>query len=127
DPDNRRAVDYRQRRRLLSVLDGLTPDEVMARADEGLPKLLVTTVGLWTRRLRPELFDADSSYEPLLSAGAKAACVVAFGRGGGAVTVVPRFLARLTEGWGDTALELPPGEWRNTFTGEIWDEGPVAL
>src|SRR5690606_7647871 len=39
DPDNRRPVDYDVRRRLLAELEGMSPDTVLARADEGLPKL----------------------------------------------------------------------------------------
>ncbi len=39
DPDNRRPVDFESRRALLKQLDGATPEQVMERAGEGLPKL----------------------------------------------------------------------------------------
>ena len=29
--------------------------------------------------------------------------------------------------WADTRLELPPGEWRNTLTGESWPAGSVRV
>jgi (1->4)-alpha-D-glucan 1-alpha-D-glucosylmutase len=43
---------------------------------------------------------------------------VAFSRGEGAVTVVPRLVLRLEESWLDTTLALPAGRWRNELTGE---------
>src|SRR4029079_15391161 len=40
DPDNRRPVDYALRRRLLAALAGdPSPEDVMSRMDEGLPKM----------------------------------------------------------------------------------------
>lgn len=39
DPDNRRPVDYALRSRLLKELDGMKPEQIMARMEEGLPKL----------------------------------------------------------------------------------------
>src|SRR5262249_7662656 len=38
-PDTRRPVDYEERKQLLAAVRGASVDEVMARADEGLPKL----------------------------------------------------------------------------------------
>ncbi|MBO0828873.1 MAG: hypothetical protein J2P24_13960, partial [Streptosporangiales bacterium] len=50
--------------------------------------------------------------------GERADHVVAFSRGG-AVTVVPRLpvALRAAGGWGDTSLELPPGEWTDVLSG----------
>ncbi|MGH9152851.1 MAG: malto-oligosyltrehalose synthase, partial [Acidimicrobiales bacterium] len=56
DPDNRRPVDYGVRRRLLGQLAGLGPEAVLARADEGLPKLTVVREALQLRRRRPGAF-----------------------------------------------------------------------
>ncbi|MHC5537276.1 malto-oligosyltrehalose synthase, partial [Singulisphaera rosea] len=39
DPDNRRPVDYGIRRELLASLKSATAEQIMARSDEGLPKL----------------------------------------------------------------------------------------
>jgi (1->4)-alpha-D-glucan 1-alpha-D-glucosylmutase len=126
DPDNRRPVDYAFRRRLLAALDRATPDEIMARSDEGLPKLWVIRQALHLRRLRPALFGADGAYRPLAAIGARSGHVVAFARGDGAITVVPRLLMRLEENWMNTTLELPPGRWRNTLAGDVV-QGVVRL
>ncbi|MGH2722136.1 MAG: malto-oligosyltrehalose synthase, partial [Actinomycetota bacterium] len=46
DPDNRRPVDYELRRRLLDELPTLSPEALMARQEEGVPKLWVTRQAL---------------------------------------------------------------------------------
>ena len=54
---------------------------------------------------------------------------VAFDRGG-AVTVATRFpLALADEGWGDAALQLPNGAWRELLTGRrvVSDVAGVAV
>ena len=117
DPDNRRPVDYALRRRLLAELDGGT---VPAVDDSGAAKLLVTSRVLRARRDSPELF---SGYTPVEVTGSAAECVVAYDRGSadrdGVVVVATRLPARLAaDGWGDTALQLPNGAWRDLLTGE---------
>src|SRR5499426_3376302 len=94
DPDNRRPVDYALRRRLLAALDGATPERIMARSEEGLPKLWVIRQALQLRRERPAPFGPDGAYRPLAAIGARADHVVAFARGDGAVTLVPRLVMR---------------------------------
>jgi (1->4)-alpha-D-glucan 1-alpha-D-glucosylmutase len=123
DPDNRRPVDYDLRRRLLASLDA---GEVPEVDDTGAAKLLVVSRALRLRRDAPELF---TGYEPVLATGPAAGCAVAFDRGG-AVTVATRLPVRLAaEGWGDTALPLPTGAWRDTLTGTrvVSDAGGVRL
>jgi (1->4)-alpha-D-glucan 1-alpha-D-glucosylmutase len=119
DPDNRRPVDYALRRRLLAALDRATPEAIMARSDEGLPKLWVIRQALQLRRLRPALFGADGAYRPLAAIGARSGHVVAFARGEGAITLVPRLVMRLEGTWMNTTLELPAGRWRNTLAGDV--------
>jgi (1->4)-alpha-D-glucan 1-alpha-D-glucosylmutase len=53
--------------------------------------------------------------------------VVAFARGEGTVTVVPRLAIGLGGDWGDTVLELPAGRWRNELRGDLVDGGPVGV
>ena len=55
--------------------------------------------------------------------------MVAFSRGGGAVTVAPRLPVRLENegGWDDTELPLPVGRWRCVLTGTERDGGVVPL
>jgi (1->4)-alpha-D-glucan 1-alpha-D-glucosylmutase len=112
DPDNRRPVDYALRRKLLADLDG---GEVPAVDGNGAAKLLVVSRVLRARRDHPEWF---AGYEPVAVTGSAAEHVVAFDRGG-VVAVATRLPMRLArEGWGDTALQLPNGPWRDLITGE---------
>jgi (1->4)-alpha-D-glucan 1-alpha-D-glucosylmutase len=137
DPDNRRPVDYERRRRLLAEvhsgpfrgpgLEGLTPEAIWARADEGLPKLWVTARGLAARRSRADAFGPGGAYEPLPASGRAADHVIAFLRNRDVVTVAPRFPLRLGGRWEGTALTLPEGRWRNELTGEEWPPGAVPV
>ncbi len=127
DPDNRRPVDYQLRRRLLGELKKLAPREILDRADEGLPKLWVTARALDLRRQRPEAFGRDGAYEPVCARGARADHVVAFRRGGEAMTVVPRLVLRLDGDWGDTAIDVGRGRWRNVLSGENFEGGELSL
>ncbi|MGK5112504.1 malto-oligosyltrehalose synthase [Geodermatophilus sp. CPCC 205506] len=115
DPDNRRPVDYELRRRLLARLDG---GEVPAVDESGAAKLLVVSRTLRARREHPEWF---AGYQPVAATGATAGHVVAFDRGG-AVTVATRLPVGLAGagGWGDTALQLPNGAWRDLLTGDCF-------
>ncbi|HEY4027243.1 MAG TPA: malto-oligosyltrehalose synthase [Candidatus Dormibacteraeota bacterium] len=129
DPDNRRPVDFAARARMLEELDGLgdrAAEVAWARRDEGLPKLLVVTRALRLRAARPRLF-AAGAYEPLPVRGVRAGHALAFCRGGGAVTIVPRLVLGLGGGWGETTVELPPGAWVDRFTGRSLPGGPAPL
>jgi (1->4)-alpha-D-glucan 1-alpha-D-glucosylmutase len=111
DPDNRRPVDYAARRRLLATLDG---GEIPSVDETGAAKLLVVSRTLRARRDHPEWF---AGYEPVEVTGSAAEHVVAFDRGG-VVAVATRLpVGRAAEGWGDTALQLPTGAWRDLLTG----------
>ena len=117
DPDNRRPVDYDLRRRLLARLDeGWVP----GIDDTGAAKLLVVSRVLRLRRDSPGLF---AGYAPVPATGPAGGHVLSFDRGAGggdgAVTVATRLPAGLAAtGWGDTALQLPTGAWRDVLTGE---------
>jgi (1->4)-alpha-D-glucan 1-alpha-D-glucosylmutase len=133
DPDNRRPVDFEQRMRLLDDLEaGLTPEQVLSRAAEGLPKLWVIRQALDLRRRRPELFEADAFYQPI---PVQEATALAFARGGSrdgeaqasAVVVVPRFPLRWLAEPPDATLHLPPGPWRSLLSGENLPGGEVNL
>jgi (1->4)-alpha-D-glucan 1-alpha-D-glucosylmutase len=118
DPDNRRPVDFEIRRLFLSELDGLCPDQILARSDEGLPKLWTIRQ---TLRTRPQ-----GAYQPLWASGRKASHVIAFQRGDEIVTVVPRLVLTVGD-WNGTIVEIPEGHWRNQLTGESIDAGKVEL
>jgi (1->4)-alpha-D-glucan 1-alpha-D-glucosylmutase len=137
DPDNRRPVDYAERRKLLNRLD----DGWLPAVDEtGAAKLLVTSRALRLRRDLPRYF---SGYTPLNASGEAADHVVAFDRGG-AITVATRLPAGLEAagGWRDTVLDVgglePGGPLTDLLTGiryerqalllrELLERYPVAL
>ena len=110
DPDNRRPVDYEVRRKLLAELaGGPTPEAILGRSDEGLPKLWLTRQALHLRRRRPELFGPEGDYTPIEAKGPKADHVVAFGRGDGCVTVAARLPLRLARRLGRDDPRPPRG------------------
>ncbi len=123
DPDNRREVDYDDRRARLSRLDaGGQPRDL---SDE---KLLVTSRALRLRRQHPGWFHGPGTVVtrvPCTSAHA-----LALGRGEAgtvrAVAVVTR-LAGSMEGWAGHTLELPAGSWTELLTGRTVEGGLVPL
>jgi (1->4)-alpha-D-glucan 1-alpha-D-glucosylmutase len=119
DPDNRRAVDFGDRRARLQRLDaGGAPADL---SDE---KLLVVSRALRLRRDHPEWFGAASSYTALTTSTPRA---VAFSRAGSVVTVVSRLTAR-SPGWDGETVELPQGQrWRDVLTDTEYDAGAVPL
>lgn len=138
DPDNRRPVDYELRKKMLSEAETIDdPSRLRGCMETGMPKLYLIHRVLQFRKRRADLFCPTASYEPLKATGAKQQHVVAYARGGGAVTIAPRLLVTLGQDWEDTAVTLPQGRWRNVFTGQlVWGDArmdelmkafPVAL
>lgn len=125
DPDNRRPVDFELRARLLAEIRDAEPGEVLARADEGAPKLWLIARVLDQRRKRPDLFEGPD-YTPLEATGAKSAHAVAFKRAG-LVVVVPRLVLGLGGDWGDTTITLPEVGWTDLLTGRDAAGGEVHL
>ena len=123
DPDNRRLVDYSRRWFLLAAQDaggpGLPPDL-------DVEKLLVTSRALRLRREHPDWF--NGGYAPVHAAGPAAGHVIAFQRGGHAITVATRLPAGLRRrgGWAGTVLPVPEGRWRDVLTGAT-HSGPRPL
>ncbi len=136
DPDNRRPVDYQDRKRILDRLEGGAPPVDWKDDAAGETKLWLIRNALHLRKRHPDAFGPDGIYTPLYADGPEAQHVVAFARGTVAVTVVPRL--RFQRGLpAATALDLPPGSWRDVMTGrswagrvslpELWKELPIAL
>jgi (1->4)-alpha-D-glucan 1-alpha-D-glucosylmutase len=130
DPDNRGPVDFARRQSMLAALDsdgdplaGRTLDlgPTAAGGDSAreldAAKLLVTARALRLRRDQPGWFAGD--YRPVRASGIAAAHVLAFCRGGHAITVATRLPGGLRRagGWQDTALAVPPGRWQDVLTG----------
>jgi (1->4)-alpha-D-glucan 1-alpha-D-glucosylmutase len=142
DPDNRRQVDYRRRREILSGLHPCSGREaspealadLLDRRSDGHVKMYAMNRALSARAALRDAFDGD--YTPLATSGAARDCVFAFARGGRAITCVPRLVAALTPDgapplgpavWTDTRVELPEPlrgrRYRNVFTGAVLDGG----
>jgi (1->4)-alpha-D-glucan 1-alpha-D-glucosylmutase len=127
DPDNRGPVDFDQRRRLLEEMRTLDVDGVMERMDTGMPKLWTIQKALETRLKFADCFGAEGGYAPVEVRGEKRDHAVAFLRGGRVATVVQRFSMGVADGWGDAALTLPEGRWRNVLTDEMVEGGEMRL
>lgn len=129
DPDNRRAVDFGLRVRLLAELAELDAGQVRERADEGLPKLWLVRHGLALRSRRAADLGPAAGFHPLHANGSAARHAVAYRRGEGVVALATRLPLRLAAagGWRDTVLPLPPGRWRDVLTGAEHGPGPTAV
>jgi (1->4)-alpha-D-glucan 1-alpha-D-glucosylmutase len=120
DPDNRRAVDYAERRHALASLDGPDddgPEQLPAIDLDARAKLLVTSRALRLRRDHPELFQR---YLQLEATGSAADHVLAFDRGG-ALTIATRLPIGLERvgGWGDTLVHPVPLDRVDLLTGRV--------
>jgi (1->4)-alpha-D-glucan 1-alpha-D-glucosylmutase len=119
DPDNRRPVDFELRRKLVESLGSMTVEEIMQRADEGLPKLWLVTRALKLRgRLGP--------YAAVPITGEQSDRAIAYSRGD-VVVVAPRFV--IGDGdWSGNAITLPKEKnWLNVLTGDEINEERVVL
>jgi (1->4)-alpha-D-glucan 1-alpha-D-glucosylmutase len=126
DPDNRRPVDYERRRTLLKEMQSLVVEQVMERSDEGMPKLWVVHKTLLLRKAHPDWFGPAAEYGSLPAEGAESERVIAYRRGERVVTVVPRW-SHEAKAWGETAVEVPEGRWRNRLTGVEVEGGRVLV
>ena len=139
DPDNRRAVDYDDRRTRLAHLDaGGAPRDL---DDE---KLLLTSRALRLRRELPHAFvGPDAGYEPVATSTGNAFALARGPVGAPEVVLVvtrrPGELDRLG-GWGRHTVSLPEGRWLDvlnrhggpreggsTAAEELLGQLPVAL
>jgi (1->4)-alpha-D-glucan 1-alpha-D-glucosylmutase len=126
DPDNRRAVDFAARARMLGEVDaGFARGELPAVDASAAAKLLVTSRALRLRRAHPELF---TRYTPMTVAGEAAQHAVAFDRGG-AVAVATRLPVglELRGGWGDTVLLTGDAPSVDVLTGRRFAGGGIRL
>jgi (1->4)-alpha-D-glucan 1-alpha-D-glucosylmutase len=131
DPDNRRPIDYGERRRLMAELETLTQTPaaiagLLDRWKDGAVKLALISRTLALRRTHSDLF-AEGTYEALEVVGAREDHLCAFARRRGSksvVVAVPRLVAALDAepSWGDTIVRLPPASaprWRNVLTDAV--------
>jgi (1->4)-alpha-D-glucan 1-alpha-D-glucosylmutase len=130
DPDNRRPVDFTERRRLLDSFG----DDPPAIDETGAAKLWVIRQALRLRRNKPEWF---SGYQPIEASGPAQQHLIGFDRGG-AITLATRLPVGLAVGggWGRTTVEMPAPQidvltgcrWTGTVAvGDVLAAYPVAL
>jgi (1->4)-alpha-D-glucan 1-alpha-D-glucosylmutase len=142
DPDNRRAIDYQQRKQLFENMEvnSQSPQQLIDRVnlrfanlDDGSVKLYLTSRVLGIRKMKAALFD-QGNYVPLDVFGPKADHVVAFAReyeGQSAIVAVPRLCGGLLGEnfetvcdqtlWTDTRIEIPNDHvtcYHHVFTAE---------
>ncbi|MDJ0355844.1 malto-oligosyltrehalose synthase [Paenarthrobacter sp. PH39-S1] len=142
DPDNRRPIDFDERRRRLAALDARTAGAGNGESsgdgagvfdatadgsgglDTGMAKLLVTSRALRLRRDRPELF---TGYTPVQANGPAAGHLLAFDTGA-AIAVATRLSRGLEAdgGWRGTAVVLPYG-CTDLLTGRTHPAEPVPV
>jgi (1->4)-alpha-D-glucan 1-alpha-D-glucosylmutase len=126
DPDNRRPVDYGRRVALLKEMQSLAVGQVMERSDEGLPKLWVVHKALLLRKEHPDWFGPAAEYASLSVDGTERERVIAYRRGERVLAVVPRW-SHAAKAWGETAVDVPEGRWRNRLTGAECEGGRVLV
>jgi (1->4)-alpha-D-glucan 1-alpha-D-glucosylmutase len=140
DPDNRQAVDFESRQKLLAEIKERESEnlqllllDLLSHWQDGRVKLFLIYKALNFRAQQSELFQ-NGSYVPLAVSGTAARHVCAFARRHGAVwslVVVPRLPTGVFPAdhaplgrqgaWEDTAVELlgdNPAKWSHVFTGE---------
>ena len=124
DPDNRVAVDFDARRLLLDECATLPAAAVLARMDEGLPKLWTLARTLALKARHPDL-DPAAAYTPLPVRGPRAEHIVAFQRGSAVAVVVP--IRTLDPDWHDTRVVLPAGSWGHVLGEAALDGGECLV
>ncbi len=135
DPDNRRPVDFVERRKLLAGAPNIDAAAALAEWDSGLPKLFLIQRALRVRRAHAHSFEA--AHQPMFARGSRLGHMLAYARGDDVIVAVPRFTLTLGGDWDDTVLGLPAGSWHDALGGgthqnevaaaQLFGDFPVAL
>ena len=117
------------RRRALAELATASVESLLDHRADGRVKMFVANRALATRAERREVYERGD-YVPIATAGARADCLFAFGRGTDdrVITCVPRLVATLIPDgaapplgaavWGDTSIAVDSARpLRDVFTG----------
>jgi (1->4)-alpha-D-glucan 1-alpha-D-glucosylmutase len=126
DPDNRREVDFADRRARLAEIDAAFAQGSLPAIDAtGAAKLLLTSRALRLRRDHPEIF---TRYTPMSVVGPAEDHAIAFDRGG-ALTVATRLPVglRAAGGWHDTVLLRHPGATVDALTGRTFEGSAILM
>ncbi|MGO4524272.1 malto-oligosyltrehalose synthase [Microvirga sp. 2MCAF35] len=127
DPDNRRPVDYEAR---IKALDTNEPVATLMKTwpDDRIKQRVLMRL-LHDRAASPDLY-AEGDYRPLSVTGKLSTHLLGYLRQRGETAlaiIVPRLWNGLADSeglfpdqitWGDTAIPLPHGRWKNVLTGE---------
>jgi (1->4)-alpha-D-glucan 1-alpha-D-glucosylmutase len=137
DPDNRRPVDYEQRRHAFEGLESCPISALLDSRADGRVKMLVMTRALGARAALRDVYE-EGEYVPIDVFGARRDSLFAFARRHRdrvALTCVPRLIASLIPDggsppigagvWDDTRIQLPADlagsndvpRFRDAFTG----------
>jgi (1->4)-alpha-D-glucan 1-alpha-D-glucosylmutase len=127
DPDNRSAVRFDLRKRLLDELDSLSTRQILQRMPEGVPKLWTIRQANRIRRERAASFGEAGAYTPMLAEGPGSDNVIGFLRGEDVATVVPRLSKSLAQNWQKTTIHLPLGRWRNRLSSSEFNGGTITI
>jgi (1->4)-alpha-D-glucan 1-alpha-D-glucosylmutase len=143
DPDNRRPVDYKQRKSILQDLQTKAKIDCLSLLKElwktrhnGHIKLFLTYQLLQARQHNTAIFQ-QGNYQPLTTSGRYANHILAFARtveNQSLIVIVPRFLTSIIQPgecpigdrWQDTQVSLPPNfptSWMNVITIESMHTG----
>lgn len=122
DPDNRRPVDFDERRLYLAAIDAGAHPPIDST---GAAKLLVTSRALRLRRDHPGLF---TRYAPVEALGPAARHLVGFDSGE-VVTLATRLPVGLAKagGWGDTSIVLAGRPVIDVIADREYDGGTLAV
>jgi (1->4)-alpha-D-glucan 1-alpha-D-glucosylmutase len=120
DPDNRVEPDWDERRALVAAARQLDGPTAWSGDDVEASKAVVIVRSLALRRRREAAFGVSAGYLPLTVTGIRADSVLAFARsapvGSERQPLVAVVVAmRPVDSWGDTAVVLPSGTWRDVL------------
>ncbi len=127
DPDNRRRVNFSKLEQLLHEVKNSTPEQILERMDEGLPKLWVIYHSLAVRSQKLDSFGPQGAFLPIVAQGKKRDHAVAYMRGENVIVIAPRHVLGLGGDWTDTHISLPDGVWSNVLAQEEQVGGTLHL
>ncbi len=124
DPDNRELVNYAAlNHRMQTLTAGRSPHDLDDQ------KMLVVSSALRLRRECPDAFSPDSTYQQVPTTSDHAYAFKREGRNQAVIAVVTRLAHGLNQsgGFNSATIALPPGQWINTLTGDVYQGGNAQL
>ena len=106
---------------LAELKNGMGPEDILNRMDEGFPKLWVIYKALQLRQKHPNWFGKGSAYIPMNVEGPGREYVVGYLRGENVAVIAPRWNLKNSGNFGSTTIELPHGIWKDIFTDEEFE------